>query len=106
MKKRTANSKPGPCSTLLFLSSLVLFFAWPTAVGGRQEAPAKVAFHHVHLNSVDPAAAINFYTKTFDVTKKNLLAGMPGVQSENMYLLFNRVPRSPATAPGWPGSPG
>ena len=32
--------------------------------------PAAMAasFHHVHLNSTEPARAIDFYTRTFDVT--------------------------------------
>lgn len=53
------------------------------------------AFHHVHLNSSDPINAISFYTKTFDVTKKTALAGFEGVQSEKMYLLFNKVRSAP-----------
>src|SRR5438045_2263444 len=52
-----------------------------------QAATSSVTFHHVHLNSTDPSTAMNFYTKTFDVTKKASLAGFDGIQSENMYLL-------------------
>ncbi len=78
---------------------MILFLVWPVITGWPQEAPATALFHHVHLNSVDPAAAINFYTRTFDVTKKATLAGMDGVQSENMYLLFNKVEKPPATTP-------
>lgn len=69
------------------------------------------AFHHVHLNSADPAAAIAFYTSAFDATKRTTLAGWDAVQSEQIYLLFNKVARPPAAAPasaiwhfGW-GSP-
>jgi catechol 2,3-dioxygenase-like lactoylglutathione lyase family enzyme len=58
-----------------------------------------MAFHHVHLKSQDPAAAIDFYTKTFDVTKRVKYAGMDVVESEHMYLLFDKVPRAPATSP-------
>jgi catechol 2,3-dioxygenase-like lactoylglutathione lyase family enzyme len=63
------------------------------------EASVSATFHHVHLNSTDPAAASNFYTKTFDVTKKALLAGFDGIQSEKMYLLFDKVKAPPPTAP-------
>jgi len=64
-----------------------------------QEAPAAAQFHHVHLNSLEPSKAIDFYTKTFDVTKKVSFAGADAVQSENMYLLFTKVTKSPATSP-------
>jgi catechol 2,3-dioxygenase-like lactoylglutathione lyase family enzyme len=67
--------------------------------GPAQQLAPQFAFHHVHLNSASPADAISFYTKTFDVTKKIALAGIEGVQSENMYLLFNKVSKPPATAP-------
>jgi len=64
-----------------------------------QEAPAAAQFHHVHLNSLDPSKAIDFYIKTFDVTKKVPFAGADAVQSENMYLLFNKVVKAPAISP-------
>jgi len=64
-----------------------------------QDAPPWATFHHVHLNSADPSAAMNFYTRTFEVTKKASLAGYDGIQSENMYLLFNKVKAAPPTMP-------
>src|SRR5262249_1643333 len=67
--------------------------------GTRQEAPKGASFHHVHLNSTDPSKAIEFYTRVFDVTKKVRLADFEGIQSENMYLLFNKTPSSPPTSP-------
>ncbi len=85
------------CSHRLLLAALVLFLAWPIAARGQQQASVKIAFHHVHLNSTNPTTAINFYTRTFDVTRKAAVAGIEGVQSENMYLLFNRVSK-PAAA--------
>src|SRR6185436_19287353 len=78
----------------------IVLLAWPWTTGQSQDAPAAAAqFHHVHLNSVEPAKAMDFYTKTFDVTRKAIVAGTEAVQSENMYLLFNKVPKPPATAP-------
>ena len=77
-----------------------IFFAlWPGWICRSQEAPAQAQFHHVHLSSLDPAKAVDFYTRTFDVTKKATLAGVDAVQSENMYLLFGSVAKAPATAP-------
>lgn len=64
-----------------------------------QESSAPARFHHLHLNSTDPARAIDFYTRTFDVTKKITLAGFDGIQSENVFLLFNKVKNAPQTQP-------
>src|ERR1044071_2509619 len=99
MQNRTFGSQSRFFALSLLLPFLLLIFAWPTIAEEAQEAPAPIAFHHVHLNSVDPQAAIKFYTKTFDVTKPATLAGMGGVQSEKMYLLFNKAAKAPATAP-------
>lgn len=77
----------------------IVLVAWPSAIGRSQDAPTQAQFHHVHLNSLQPSTAIGFYTRTFDVTKKTTLAGIEAVQSENMYLLFNKVTKPPATAP-------
>jgi catechol 2,3-dioxygenase-like lactoylglutathione lyase family enzyme len=86
---------------LLFLWSLFLpaFAALPVPTASRQTTNAAVSFHHVHLNSSDPVAAINFYTRTFDVTRKTSVAGFAALQSETIYLLFNKVKKPAATAP-------
>ena len=81
--------------------SLVLLLILPLATPPIQEpvtqrAKPGVSFHHVHLNSLDPDKAIDFYTRTFDVTRKTNVAGFDGVQSENMFLLFNRVKAAPS----------
>jgi len=34
-------------------------------------------FHHLHLNSVDPEKAIDFYTRQFPSTEKSTFAGAP-----------------------------
>jgi catechol 2,3-dioxygenase-like lactoylglutathione lyase family enzyme len=70
-----------------------------SSVGSPQETSNATGFHHVHLNSTDPSKAIEFYTRTFDVTKKIRLADFDGIQSENMYLLFNKVKSPPPTSP-------
>jgi catechol 2,3-dioxygenase-like lactoylglutathione lyase family enzyme len=102
----------------LLFCLLLLILPLPAATLSRkstrqlaQDARLVTGFHHVHLNSRAPSKAIEFYTSTFDVTKKTALAGWDGVQSENMYLLFNKVRKPPATTPdsaiwhfGW-GSP-
>jgi len=57
-------------------------------------------FHHLHLNSVDPEAAIDFYTRRFPTTTKTSWGGVPALASPNdVLVLFTRVPVAPATAP-------
>jgi catechol 2,3-dioxygenase-like lactoylglutathione lyase family enzyme len=54
-------------------------------------------FHHLHLNSVDPDAAIGFYTRQFPSTSKGSWGGLPALLSpNNVMLLFNTVARPPA----------
>jgi len=84
-----------PIYLLLWLIPLV-----PQSTGGApQDNPNATSFHHVHLNSTDPSKAIEFYTRTFDVTKKTRLDGFDGVQSEKIHLLFDRVKAPPPASP-------
>jgi predicted enzyme related to lactoylglutathione lyase len=54
-----------------------------------QDKPA-VHFHHVHINSTDPAAAIEFYTHHFDCEKSSY-HGQDAVWAQKSWLLFNKV---------------
>ncbi|MBV9152045.1 MAG: hypothetical protein JO204_09755, partial [Alphaproteobacteria bacterium] len=57
-------------------------------------------FHHLHLNSVDPDAAINFYTRLFPTTRKDSWGGLPALHSPNdVLILFDKIDRPPATEP-------
>ena len=57
-------------------------------------------FHHLHLNSVDPDAAIAFYTRQFPSTAKASWGGFPALKSpNNVLLLFSKVATPPKTAP-------
>jgi hypothetical protein len=57
-------------------------------------------FHHLHLNSLDPEAAIAFYTKQFPSTAKTSCGGLPALQSpNNVLILFTKVDTAPATSP-------
>ncbi|HQR34767.1 MAG TPA: VOC family protein [Blastocatellia bacterium] len=85
---------------LLTTLLLTLTASWPNRSARTQEKPlASPLFHHLHLNSTAPEAAIQFYTRTFDVTKRTQLAGWQAVQSENSFLLFNKVSQVLALAP-------
>ena len=57
-------------------------------------------FHHLHLNSVNPDAAIDFYTKAFPATSRTTFAGQPALSSPNSVLvLFDKATAPPATQP-------
>jgi len=56
-------------------------------------------FHHLHLNSVNPEAAIDFYTREFPSTARATFAGLPALKAGNVYVLFNKVATPPALQP-------
>jgi catechol 2,3-dioxygenase-like lactoylglutathione lyase family enzyme len=58
------------------------------------------AFHHLHLNSINPDAAIAFYTRHFPSTSRTTFAGLPALQSPtDVLILFTKVDTPPATQP-------
>src|SRR5712691_9443593 len=58
------------------------------------------SFHHLHLNSVDPDAAIDFYTRQFATTSRTTWGGLPALASPNQVLiLFTQVPTPPPVSP-------
>jgi len=57
-------------------------------------------FHHLHLNSVDPSAAIDFYVRQFASTSKTSWAGLPALASPNdVLILFSKVDAPPPITP-------
>jgi catechol 2,3-dioxygenase-like lactoylglutathione lyase family enzyme len=57
-------------------------------------------FHHLHLNSTNPEAAIDFYTRQFPSTSKVTFAGGPALQSpNNVLVLFTKISKAPAMEP-------
>lgn len=57
------------------------------------------AFHHLHLNSLNPDAAIDFYMRQFPSTSKTTVAGFPALKSGSVYVLFTKVNTPPPTEP-------
>ena len=52
-------------------------------------APAAIPpphFHHIHLNSVNPAAAVDYYLKAIPGTTKETVAGFDAVKTNNIYM--------------------
>jgi hypothetical protein len=72
------------------------------------QGQAKVApmhFHHVHLNSVDPKAAAEYYLKPFPLsTTKTTFNGYEAIKTGNVYLLFTKVNKPPLTELNGPQS--
>jgi catechol 2,3-dioxygenase-like lactoylglutathione lyase family enzyme len=57
-------------------------------------------FHHLHLNSVDPDAAIDFYTRQFPSTARGSWGGLPALKSPNdVLVLFTKVDTPPTSEP-------
>jgi catechol 2,3-dioxygenase-like lactoylglutathione lyase family enzyme len=68
-----------------------VFAMQPPAAGQAAMLPPP-GFHHLHLNSVDPDAAIAFYTKQFPSTSKASWGGLAALKSpNNVMVLFNKV---------------
>src|SRR5205085_10151299 len=66
-----------------------------TLAKGQNAVLPPPGFHHLHLNSVNPDAAIVFYTKQFPTTSKATWNGISALNSpNNVLVLFSK-----ATAP-------
>jgi hypothetical protein len=61
---------------------------------------ATPGFHHLHLNSVDPDAAIDFYARQFPSTRRGSWGGQPALFSPNdVMILFDKVDRPAPSEP-------
>src|SRR4051812_1832641 len=82
--------------------SLVMVLTVMLAGPARTQSLPTPGFHHLHLNSTNPDAAIEFYTKQFPSTMKASFAGFPALKAGNVYVLFTKVntpaPTEPQTA--------
>jgi catechol 2,3-dioxygenase-like lactoylglutathione lyase family enzyme len=70
------------------------------APGRAPLAQSAIRFHHVHLNSVNPEAAADYYTKAFTTSVKTTLNGEIAIKTVNgPYLLFTKVNTPPPIQP-------
>lgn|SRR5436853_1471373 len=81
----------------VFIAATLVSIAFAGIAASRNQAPpASVAhFHHLHLNTTDPAAAINFYTSKFDCEKAKFAGLLDAVWAQKSWLLFNKVKDAP-----------
>ncbi|HEY7037821.1 MAG TPA: hypothetical protein VID28_03170 [Methylomirabilota bacterium] len=57
-------------------------------------------FHHLHLNSVDPDVAVDFYIRQFPASARTTWGGLPALAAPNdVLVLFTRVASAPPTSP-------
>ena len=57
-------------------------------------------FHHLHLNSVDPETAIDFYVRQFPKSARTMWGGLPALAAPNdVLVLFTKVATPPPTSP-------
>jgi hypothetical protein len=56
-------------------------------------------FHHIHLNSMNPAAATDYYIKAFPTSTKVSIGGFDGLKTANVAVLFTKVNTPPPTGP-------
>lgn len=93
--------------TLIGFLAVINLGMVPGAGDAQEQAappPSLAHFHHVHLNTTDPAAAINFYTAKFDCEKARFGGKMDAVWAQKSWLLFNKVraaPKSEITSAIW-----
>ncbi|MFN7999480.1 MAG: VOC family protein [Acidobacteriota bacterium] len=97
-------------ATFLFAGVAIFFALLLTATGqASQEAkPEQKAaepnaaaipeshFHHLHLNTPDPKAAIEFYTSRFDSEPARFAGLMDAVWAQKSWMLFSKVSQPPA----------
>ncbi len=52
-------------------------------------------FHHLHLNTTDPKAAIDFYTSKFDCEKARFAGLVDAVWAQKSWMIFTKVDKPP-----------
>ena len=85
-------------TALIALGAVSMSTLRPARAQGRAAAIEPIHFHHVHLNSVNPAAAAEYYPKPFALSAaKTTFNGDAAVKTGNIYLLFTKVNAPPMT---------
>ena len=73
---------------------LILTIGVILSVSSLGVAEPSAHFHHLHLNTTDPAAAIKFYTSKFDCEQRHFL-DHDAVWTQQSWLLFTKVKSAP-----------
>jgi catechol 2,3-dioxygenase-like lactoylglutathione lyase family enzyme len=101
MPAAASNVTPGRANQvmgrfLFVLAGIAIWLALFISPAAADDKPAfPVAhFHHLHLNTLDPKASIDFYTSKFDCEKAKFV-GHDAVWAQKSWLLFNKVKDPP-----------
>lgn len=84
-----------PTTLALIASSFVSAAAFAQTPAAAPTTTPTARFHHVHLNTTDPAAAIDFYTTKFKATKAKFAGLADAVWTGDSWLLFTKVSTPP-----------
>jgi catechol 2,3-dioxygenase-like lactoylglutathione lyase family enzyme len=74
------------------------------AFSQNQTAAPLAHFHHLHLNSMDPPAAIEFYSSKLESEKRKFAGSVDAAWANHVWLLFTKVsepPKSGITSAIW-----
>jgi catechol 2,3-dioxygenase-like lactoylglutathione lyase family enzyme len=91
------------CAILLGAAMALYAFAAIVQTDRPQQTESKAAppqiheahFHHLHLNTTDNRAAIDFYTSKFDCEKARFAGSIDAVWAQKSWLLFTKVSKPP-----------
>ena len=90
-------------TTAALLLAATLSIVLPRSIHAQTTAESPVlpppAFHHIHLNSTNPGAAVDFYTKQFPSSARSTFAGSPALKAGKVYVLCAKVSAPPLTEP-------
>jgi hypothetical protein len=103
LDRRSRESYDGPMKKPTLLGAFSVFAAFlcvsvTTFHFAEAQAPAvePLHFHHVHLDSVDPKAAAEYYPRPFAFSAtKTTYNGFEAVKTGKIYLLFSKVETTP-----------
>lgn len=86
--------------TIVALIVAAATLAGMRSLAAQADALPPPVFHHLHVNSVDPDAAIAGYLKLWpQTTKKTTVAGFDALENGRVFLLFNKVAAPAPTRP-------
>jgi hypothetical protein len=84
----------------MLMTAAAILAASPHDQAAAQVALPAPGFHHLHLNSVDPEAAIRFYVRQFPDSSRTSWGGMPALKAKtNVLILFDKVVTPPPADP-------
>jgi predicted enzyme related to lactoylglutathione lyase len=88
-----ASKEIGGSKQVLLVIVAAFLFGGPVSANDNDTPAAH--FHHLHLNTLDPAAAIKFYTSKFDCEPGKFAGLEPAVWTQKSWLLFHKTKNPP-----------